>query len=145
MLLKRVNFLVWKLYVIKAVFKKGRQGYTCPPSLIAKLDRKQNGPVKHFKGTLVVFYKYFLTMLVINQSHSHLLIPCYGPVLEVTKEEMWGEGVTQMPRKWISEWRPVIVKSFRGGNWRCPLLRSSFLSQYLLLWVIKTYAATKWR
>lgn len=72
-------------------------------------------------------------MLVTRQVHGHLLTPCYRPVPEVAREEIGGEGVTQMHRKRLFKWRQVIVKCFRGGNWKCPLLLSSFMSGCLVL------------
>lgn len=80
--------MVCRLYIIKAVFfffKKA--GDTCPPKLIGKLGIKQNGPVKHFKGMLVISCKWLLPILVTSQFPSHLLTPYYGPGPEVAREE----------------------------------------------------------
>lgn len=98
---------------------------------------KQNGPVKHFKGTPILSCKCFLIMLVAIQFHSHLLTPSCRPGPEVAKEKLgvgW-EGMTKMHRKSLSVGGIGLEASVSEEIIGSVLfvLPNSFISGYLLL------------
>lgn len=118
--LKYVNFIVYKSYIIKAVFLK-RQRDTYPPLAYRKtVGIKQNGPVKHFKGMLVLSCKCFLCRLQVNSIVIYEP-PTRRPGLKVAREELGEKGMTKIHGKKIWWGRQIIVKRFRGGYWKCPL------------------------
>ena len=93
--LKYVNFIVYKSYIIKAVFLK-RQRDTYPPSAYRKtVGIKQNGPVKRFKGMLALSCKCFLCWLQVNSIVIYEP-PTRRPGLKVAREELGEKGMTKI-------------------------------------------------